>query len=299
MDSAQHFTANGKLLLFGEYLVLRGASCLAIPLKYNQRLRVSKHEGKSILWGAKNNGEEWLFIHFSDNLSIIHTTDIYKAEVIQKLLRTVKELNPTLDWNQLHFCFDTNFERNFGFGTSSTLIALLSQWAAVDPYTLLEKSFGGSGYDIAAATASLPFVYTVEDKITQTVQFAKAITDNLLFVYLGAKQDSSREISKFKTKTTTDDQLKQINSLINEAVSCQSIEYWEKLMLSSENLLAEILEVSKVKDHYFCDYPFAIKSLGAWGGDFIMATHRDLAAAKEYFNQKGYTIQYTYNELIK
>ena len=37
--------------------------------------------------------------------------------------------------------------------TSSTLIANLAKWSNVDPYILLSETFGGSGYDIACASA--------------------------------------------------------------------------------------------------------------------------------------------------
>lgn len=293
------FNASGKLLLFGEYTVLRGTSCLAIPLKYKQELKITSHSGKSILWGAKNNGNSDLMIHFSPTLNIIHATDIEKAERVQKILITIKEINPTINWEQLHFCFDTNFDRNYGFGTSSTLISLLSQWAKVDPYLLLKDSFGGSGYDIAAATALLPFTYTMHDKVTKSFVLSDNITDKLLFIYLGEKQQSSREIVKFQSKQTIEIQLNEMEEIVNKAVVCNSIEAWENLIDESENLLSKILETPKVKDLYFSDYPFSMKSLGAWGGDFIMATCRDIQQAKAYFLQKEKTVMFTYKELCR
>jgi mevalonate kinase len=38
------YRAAGKLMLFGEYLVLKGAKSLAFPLKYGQTLEVSPSE---------------------------------------------------------------------------------------------------------------------------------------------------------------------------------------------------------------------------------------------------------------
>lgn len=295
----KQFTAHGKLLLFGEYLVLRGSSCLAIPLQFGQELRISQHNGKSILWESKDQENPWLMILFSPELAIIHATDMSKAEIIQKLLFQIKTLNPTINWSQIHFSFNTNFNREYGFGTSSTLISLLSQWTEVNPYLLLNNSFGGSGYDIAAATTSLPFTYTINDKITKSFVLPKEITDKLLFVYLGKKQQSSREIIKFQSKQTSENQINQMNEIVKKAITCTSIEAWENLIDESENLLSSILETPKVKDLLFSDYSFSIKSLGAWGGDFIMATCRDINVARDYFINNGHNTLYSYNELIK
>ena len=42
------FYSNGKLLLTGEYVVLDGATALAIPTKYGQYLEISASEKKGI-----------------------------------------------------------------------------------------------------------------------------------------------------------------------------------------------------------------------------------------------------------
>jgi hypothetical protein len=44
-----------------------------------------------------------------------------------------------------------SFPKKMGLGTSSTLINNIAQWLQIDAFTLLNNSFGGSGYDIACA----------------------------------------------------------------------------------------------------------------------------------------------------
>ena len=56
------------------------------------------------------------------------------------------------------------FPRAWGLGTSSTLISLIAQWAKCDPFELLFEAFGGSGYDIACATANSPISYQLPRK---------------------------------------------------------------------------------------------------------------------------------------
>ncbi len=298
MNKMTHFSASGKLLLFGEYLVLRGAKCLSIPLSFGQEMEVETSEEKDILWTSFELDNEWLKVRLSSDAKIIECSDLESAEKIQQLLLAIQAENPTIQFEGLRFTFKTNFNRQFGFGTSSTLISLLSQWSNANPYTLLQNSFGGSGYDIAAATAKNAFVYTVNEKVIQTLDLPKTITENLLFVYLGKKQKSATEIAKFSTLPTTTQQLDEMNTIVEQATSCQTMEQWEQLMNESETLLSSILNVAPVKQLLFDDYPYSIKSLGAWGGDFVMATFRDLSEAKNYFQTKINQPVFTYNELI-
>ena len=53
------------------------------------------------------------------------------------------------------------------------------------------------------------------------------------------------------------------------------------------------------KDLHFKDYWGIIKSLGAWGGDFVLATSTESPEkTKAYFNERGFEIVLPYRELI-
>jgi len=293
------FAASGKLMLFGEYLVLRDSKCLAVPLVVGQNLKVNTRLEEGILWKSFEGEKCWLEFELSKELKILSSSDEEKASLVVKLLKIIQKENPNLVLNNLYFEINLDFNREFGFGTSSTFISLLSQWSGVNPYLLLEKSFGGSGYDIVAATATKPFVYTLKERKIKELDLPKRITNHLLFVYLGKKQVSSKEILAFQDKNVSSSQLEQMNTIIEQATQSTHIEEWENAMVESENLLSSILHIPAVKDHTFSDYPFAIKSLGAWGGDFVMATFRELSAAKSYFLEKGFDVFYTYDEIVK
>lgn len=294
------FSASGKLLLFGEYLVLRDSLSLAIPLSYGQTLELNSSTNPGIYWVSKEQGKKWLSIQFSEDLEILKSNDHEKAIIVQKLLQFIKKGNPKATTKGVQIVFNTDFDRNFGFGTSSTFISLLSQWSGINPYQLLEESFGGSGYDIAAATAQKPFVYNRQEKITQYIDLPKSITDNLLFIYLGSKQSSAQEIAKFKDLETSPTQIEQMNKIVEASISCKTMEEWESLMEESETLLSGILQTKPVKELLFADYPYAVKSLGAWGGDFVMASCRDIEESRRYFIDKNFDQAiFTFNELIK
>ena len=95
-----------------------------------------------------------------------------------------------------HLIFNTHldFDPNWGLGSSSTLISLLAQWANVNPYELLKMTMGGSGYDIACATASQPIIYRLENgsPIVEKADFKPAFADKLYFVYQGHSRAPER-----------------------------------------------------------------------------------------------------------
>ena len=57
--------------------------------------------------------------------------------------------------------------------------------------------------------------------------------------------------------------------------------------------------MKKVQSIYFSDYWGLVKSLGAWGGDFVLATsNRNFTETKKYFNEKGFNVFLKYEDLI-
>lgn len=294
-----NYYASGKLLLFGEYLVLKGAECLAIPLKYGQKLGVEKTTEDVIKWTSSVNGDIWFSSSFSDDFDIIETTDQPKAKILKKLFVLMATKKPDLFKTGLNFHSDADFRLEWGFGSSSTLISCLAQWSKIDPFILLQKTFGGSGYDIACAAAKTPILYEMETKQSVPVYLFPKVTSRLLFVYSGKKQKSTHEVNRFNLLETGDEQVKKMDSIVLAAVKATQIQDFEDCISKSEDLLSRILKTKTIKERQFKNYPFSIKSLGAWGGDFFMATFRKENEAREYFAHAGFSIQFNFNELIK
>ena len=61
-------------------------------------------------------------------------------------------------------------------------------------------------------------------------------------------------------------------------------------------MLAGILQRKTIKQLLFYDFEGAIKSLGAWGGDFIIASGD--SDSPRYFNQKGFETVIPFEEMI-
>jgi mevalonate kinase len=282
-------------MLFGEYLVLNGSDCLAFPLKFGQTLSVTKSD--ELIWESYSKHGMWFSASMSNDFTILDTNNEEVAEILRRLFLVIQTEKPDLDFKQ-KFKAEANFELNWGLGSSSTLISLLSQWSGAEPKKLLDASFGGSGYDVACATAEAPILYA-NGKVKKEVPLPESITSKLLFVYLGNKQNSREEIKRFKNKNVAPQQIDEMNAIISNAIQTDKIEVFEEQLNLSEELISSTIDTVKLKQRLFADYSHSIKSLGAWGGDFFLATYRDLKTAKTYFEGKGYDTLFTYQEFIK
>ena len=294
-DTITTYQAAGKLMLFGEYLVLKGADCLAFPLKFGQTLTIQR--SSHFYWESYAKDGLWFSVSMDDDLEIIETNNIKVAQILQQLFLVIRKERPELEL-QHFFKAEANFQLDWGLGSSSTLIRLLNQWSEVDPQLLLDVSFGGSGYDVACAKAKAPILYA-NNQIKLEVQLSKSITDKMLFVYLGNKQSSKKEVQRFEDIEVPSEDILKMNGIIEKAIKTDEIEVFEQLINNSNELIASRIEIPMLKPQLFKDYPYSIKYLGAWGGDFFLATYRDLDKAKTFFKQKGYNTMFTYKELIR
>jgi mevalonate kinase len=323
-----HYYSHGKFLLTGEYLVLKGALALAMPLKLGQSLEVVQLEtnNNQLHWEAWRPEGKWFSVTINpETLEIIKCDDLPKAEKLVQILKAVKQLNPVAFNDGLHFETHLDFDPNWGLGSSSTLIANLARWANVNPYQLLKLTFGGSGYDIACATAEQPIYYqlvnsesalrqaqgpqkakVVEPVETPTpmvkpIDFQPPFAEHLFFIYQGQKQSSSKEIKTFLAKANPVDLQKDIEAVseTSRAVpKCESLDEFALLMQCHERIIARCIGQEPVQKH-FPDFEGVLKSLGAWGGDFILAvTEWPENQVEEYFKGKGLEVVFGYKEMV-
>ena len=321
----QKYYSHGKFLLTGEYLVLKGALALAIPLKLGQSMAVETCHGVSLQWNAYKPDDPWFSVALNPKtFEIIGCNDQSKAEKLAQILKAVKQLNPAAFKEGLRFETHLDFNPNWGLGSSSTLIANLAQWANVNPYKLLKLTFGGSGYDIACATAEGPIYYQLVDAgsalrqaqgpqqskvvepvetptpMVENVDFQPSFAEHLFFVYQGQKQSSSKEIKAFLEKANPIDLQKDIEAVseISRAMpKCQTLDEFAMLMQCHERIIARCIGQEPVQKR-FPDFEGVLKSLGAWGGDFILAaTKWDESQVKEYFKEKGLQVVFRYKEM--
>ena len=317
------YYSNGKLLLTGEYVVLDGATSLAVPTKFGQDLIIESIEESQLVWGSfTNTGECWFEAIFDlPKLRLKNATfnsdkegsAEFIAETLQKILNEARKLNSDFLQIENGFIIKTNltFPQNWGLGSSSTLINNIASWANVDAYKLLWNAFSGSGYDIACAQNDSPIFYQLEmvsersprqKPIVNTVDFNPNYTDELFFVYLNKKQNSRDGIQRYKeyqSKRPIDsaqDDISAISNLSSEFIKARSTTDLEKVIEEHESIISSIIKLNPVKTTLFPNYFGAVKSLGAWGGDFVLVTGNE--DTPNYFKQKGFETVLSYKEMI-
>ncbi len=302
MKSQTSYRANGKLLLTGEYLVLHGAKAIALPLKVGQSLTVSELNGSdSLVWQAFYEEKVWFSCELNpSDFSILETSHSEKAETLSRLFRTIKTLNPEFS-PKAGTLFETTLEANpdWGFGSSSTLISLLSKFAGVDPFVLNEQVFKGSGFDIACATANGPIFY-VRNYLSESISLDYPFADQLFLVYSGQKKKTANEVSSFlKDKTLPGYLIAEMSALSESFAICRERSEFNQLIIQHEKLVGDLIGQTPVKSKYFADFEGEIKSLGAWGGDFyLISTNLSYSGVKKYFENKGLNTLFRWDDLI-
>lgn len=303
----KEFYSNGKLLITGEYAVLDGAKALAVPTKFGQSLEIETSEGEKIEWNSfDDHGNAWFQGEFEFQNGEFHHINGEK-EVSTRL---VEILNEAHKLNQQIFSEGKtgirvntrlNFNRNWGLGTSSTLINNIAKWFEVDAFKLLKNTFGGSGYDIAAAQNEQAITYQLTENGASVLKsnFHPDFSDNIFLVYLNEKKNSREAIKHYKAlpKANKTGLSEKISSLTEQFVICTTLTEFELLINIHETLISKALQTPKVKQERFPDFPGAVKSLGGWGGDFVMVTG-EKEEVFEYFSQKGFKTIFAFKDIV-
>jgi mevalonate kinase len=299
------FYSNGKLLITSEYIVLDGAIALALPTKYGQTLHVEEGENEIISWKSfDHDGSIW----FEDNIpfsSIIRKERFDDTKSIKNTLIEIlheaylQNSNFITQSKGYKITTELSFPKNWGLGTSSTLINNIAQWLQIDAFKLLKNSFGGSGYDIACAQNNSAILYQLiqESPKVKTINFKPDFSHNLYFVYLNKKQNSRQAITEYYNKQGNIQKIIPVfNQITQNIIEATDVKEFAKQIEKHEIQMSEILELSTIKEALFPDFDGVLKSLGAWGGDFIMAISKENPTG--YFNQKGFKTVIPFEEMI-
>ena len=303
--SVKSYYSNGKLLLTGEYLVMYGAKALAIPVKYGQSINITEYSGNNkLVWIANEHGKEWFkAVFFSKTLTLEETSDDDIARRLHKLIIEAKLLNPYFINENSGYLIETNlnFNRNWGLGTSSTLINNIAFWAEIDPFRLNRKISDGSGYDIACAVSSSSLIYQLikHNPVIKYISFNPLYKDKIFFIYLEKKQDSATSIEIIHEKRLFFlNEIELISQLTEKFLIAKSIPEIIPILREHENLISSLLNIPVIQDKLFSDFPGIVKSLGAWGGDFVMAiSSLTKHSVEQYFRNKGFPVIIPYNEM--
>jgi mevalonate kinase len=299
------FYSNGKLLIAGEYVVLDGGKAFALPTKFGQDLVIEDGLNKEIKWTSfDSDGSIWFedTISFSEiiNYNVLDAVDSIKSTLIEILHRAYLS-NPDFIDNSEGYTITTHltFPKLWGLGTSSTLINNIAQWLDIDAYRLLKYTFGGSGYDIACAQNDSPILYQLvnDQPVIEVPDFHPDFTEHLYFVYLNKKQSSKTAIAAYYNKQNDISVIiPSIDRITGAIINAPNLGTFAFQLENHESEMKEVLEMQTVKEAMFPDYKRAIKSLGAWGGDFVLVASEENPT--HYFEEKGFYTVITYQDMI-
>ncbi|WP_158961657.1 GYDIA family GHMP kinase [Myroides fluvii] len=300
------FYSNGKLLISGEYVVLDGALAFALPTKFGQSLQVEQIEEPVLYWTSYDvDGQVWM----KEQVDLVHVVQETNLEgsayllTLVDVLRVAHRLNPFVLEQSGGFKVESRltFPRLWGLGTSSTWINNVAQWFEINPYQLLRESFGGSGYDIACAQHDCALFYQVVDPLNPIVdllEFEPAFTNQLYFVYLNQKQSSKTAIAAYKAKKGgLQKEIQRITEISKALSTTTEVTVFKALLVEHEKIMGVLLDTPPIQERLFADFNGVIKSLGAWGGDFVLVVSQE--DPTDYFQQKGYHTIVTYQAMIK
>ena len=131
--------------------------------------------------------------------------------------------------------------------------------------------------------------------LTKNIHWDPDFKNEISFIFLNKKQNSYLEIKRFQSLKKDLGLINEVSDLTKKIIASNTLNEFEELIDIHEKIIGNLIGVVPVKKQLFTDYNGSIKSLGAWGGDFIMATKNN----KNYFLNKGYHIVIPFNEIIK
>ena len=296
------FYSHGKVLLTAEYAVMEGVKALALPTQKGQSLDIKYTNNQSVVWRSFTHDKKlWMHCIFNFDFECIehYQTDTVLIRHLVQILKQLNQLSPQFYGQGIAIETHLDFPRNWGLGSSSTLIFNLAQWLAINPYELLDRTMGGSGYDIAVANYGCPLFYTRMDysPAIEPVEFFPVFTDQLFFVHLNKKQKSSEAILSFqRDNRLTPHYKKRLAAIGASLVKVNDQKRFNALLFEHEKIIAHALNTPPIQEQLFSDFKGQIKSLGAWGGDFILASGDKNTPS--YFQQKGYPTVFSYTDFI-
>lgn len=306
MNLPRKLYAHGKLMLSGEYLVMHGARSIALPLKLGQAMDVVPTQSGIVEWQASDTQGKWFEARYSlPGMEPIYMSDEAVGVSLQKMLLSAKNLNPDFfqEFEGLRICTHLEFNRSWGFGSSSSLIALLSKLADVNALELHANIMNGSGYDVACALSESPILFQRINQVPswESIDFSPGFSGSLYCVYLGNKQNSAAEVSLFlkKNPETMKEAVEDVSEIGRKILGVKNLAEFNELISRHEQILSKILGVETVKSTLFADFEGAVKSLGAWGGDFVLASSdAGNNYVEDYFFRKGYDTVFQYDKIV-
>lgn len=303
----QEFYGHGKLLLTGEYTVLDGALALAVPTRLGQKMIIAPNPSTDLNWLSLDaNGIPWFSATYHPEKEPTVTVQLGPKEAGERLLQILTaaiEMRPEAvkSLHKKSVITVLEFDREWGLGSSSTLLYCLAEWLKIDAYTLLKKTFGGSGYDLACAGNDTPLTYQIDEgkPVINPLKWNPDWAQQTCFVYRNQKQNSRTGIQQYRNQGKNVQGIESISKITAALSKTLLLAEAQTLLQQHENIISQLVGLSTVKEELFPDFDGTIKSLGAWGGDFCwVISDQSEQDIRTYFSAKGFETVLSWKEMI-
>jgi mevalonate kinase len=302
-----NYYSSGKLLITGEYLILKGAVSLASPVNYGQFMQIHDfHSDQCLIWESYENGICWFRAKIDPAFfKILETTDNQTANRLLAWLQAADQLNPGFLKRQMNkkVTVGSDFNLSWGLGSSSSLLSNIAWWANVDPFLLHKLVSNGSGYDVICARENGPVHFNLNSNSyhVEPADFDPVFKNRVFFIYSGRKQDTSKSLETFFSGNSSfTKEIEEVSVITRKIAISETLAEFEECVREHEEIMASVLRKKRIKEERFADLMGEIKSLGAWGGDFAMITWHDThEELKKYLSAKNIDTIFSFNEMIK
>ncbi|MBX7177183.1 MAG: hypothetical protein K1X68_10465 [Saprospiraceae bacterium] len=289
----------------GEYVAVHGAKVLALPTKLGQRMKMQELTGSEVIWTSLDHqGKKWFEAEIDlMAFDVTHTSDEQIGKYLRKIFKACINNNSEFlsHWKKYKIEHRLEFPREWGLGSSSTLIYNMASWADVNPFHLYFDIESGSGYDIACAGSDGPLLYQFnQDSLSiDDVDFMPSFADSLYFVPLGKKADSRQAVKKTLNAPPDKSLVRKISEMSEKVLELKSLSAFEQWVHEHEKLIGDYIKEPTAQKSYFKDYWGAVKSLGAWHGDMVLVTSaKSMSDTAAYFKGLGYPTLIPFRELV-
>jgi hypothetical protein len=193
-----------------------------------------------------------------------------------------------------------DFDPEWGIGSSSSLVTNIAAWARCDAFSLNSRIFNGSGYDIACAGSVSPIIFklTNHQPTYRDAGFHPSFHQQLWFIYLDRKQNTRESVGKTVLSHISSLTTDTISALTLAMAKADDLRVFQAIMDQHEEIVGKAIHQIPVREKYFNDFRGSVKSLGAWGGDFILAASSGSEEyVRNYFLKKGLSILFSYDDI--
>ena len=105
-----------------------------------------------------------------------------------------------------------------------------------------------------------------------------------------------QKINDFFSSRKNSKLISEISEITENILNCSDQKIFNELICSHEQIISKLISKTTIKKELFNDFNGEIKSLGAWGGDFIMVSSEDNPL--NYFENKGYNTVFKFSDLL-